>query len=107
MMVRDQRIVVYRRNVTGKNSIGEEQLGLPIIVASLSARVEPLQGRELHTAQQTWAEARYRIRIGRQPMEIQRKDWIEWGSATLDVLDVQGRGTRLPEWTIIAKDHVS
>jgi head-tail adaptor len=103
---RDQRIVVYRRNAAGQNTFGEDVPSEPITVASLSARVEYLAGRELERAAQTWAEAKYRIVIGYQPVEIKREDYIEWRGQTLDILDVQGRGTRALEWTITAKDHV-
>lgn len=107
MLVRDQRIVIYRRNVTGQNSSGEDVLGTPVTVASLPARVEYLAGRELERASQMWAESKYRITIGWQPSEVRREDYIVWRGQTLDILDVQGLGTRELEWVIVAKDHVA
>ena len=105
-MVRDQRIVIYRRNAMGQNSHGEDVLGPSSQVASVFARVTYLAGRELERTSQIWAEAKYKIYIGWQPLEIKREDSIEWRGQTLDVLDIQGPGTRELEWTIIAKDHV-
>lgn len=86
--------------------MGEDVLGPNVQVAALSACVKPLTGRELERASQQWAEARYEIRIGWQPTEIKCEYWIDWRGKTLDILDVQGAGTRELEWTIIAKDHV-
>jgi head-tail adaptor len=103
----DQRITVYAQNVTGQNAFGEDQEGDPTEVCSVWACVEYLQGRELDRATQRWAEARYRITMRRNPsIEIKREHWIEWRDNELDILDVQGQGTRDAFWVITAKDHV-
>lgn len=104
----DQRIVIKRRVVT-QDSFGADVTGTPTTIGTFWARVEPLTGRELEQAMQKWAEARFRITIRRQPglaYTIKPADHIEWNSQSLDVLDVQGQGTRMPEWVIVAKDHV-
>lgn len=104
----DQRITVYRANVTGQDTFGEDETGAPVEVCSAWARVAYLQGRELERAMQIDAEARYEITMRRRPsVEIRRADWIEWRGRTLDILDVRGPGTRDEAWTILAKDHVS
>jgi head-tail adaptor len=103
----DQRITIKRENRTGYDSFGQPVLGTPVDVASVWAEVIYLAGRELEAVQQTWAEARYKIRLRRQmEIEINRAYWIDWQGDTLDILDVQGPRTRNPEWVIIAKDHV-
>jgi head-tail adaptor len=107
MTARSQRISIYRRNDPGQNSFGEDVPSTPTTVASsISADVRCLAGRELERVSQRWAEARYKIRIGWQPSEIKREDYISWNGQTLDILDVQGSALRTLEWTIIAKDHV-
>lgn len=103
----DQRIVLMDKTVTGQNSSGEDTT-TPVTVGTFWARVEFLSGRELASLQQKWAEARYRISIRRQPgVTLEREQSISWNGQTLDILDIQGPGTRMPEWTLIAKDHVA
>lgn len=104
----DQQITIRAKNVQGQNSFGEDELGDPLVVCAVWAAVEYLQGRELDRVSQRWAEAKYRISMRDFPgIEIKREHWVEWNAQTLDILDVQGQGTRAREWTIIAKDHVA
>lgn len=102
----DQRISVYAKNVIGQNSFGEDVLGPPILMLWTWASVDYLQGRELERVMQRWADARYKIRMRRNPVEIKREHWIEWHDQRIDILDVGNMGTREPEWIILAKDHV-
>ena len=99
--------MITGRLVTGQNSTGEDTI-TATTVGTFWARVEFLAGRELASLQQKWAEARYRISIRRQPgITLEREHAISWNGQTLDILDIQGPGTRMPEWTLIAKDHVA
>lgn len=103
----DQRIVILDKSITSQNTYGED-VTTPITVGTFWARVEFLAGRELSLMQQKWAEARYRITMRRQPgVTLQREQSITWNGQTLDILDIQGPGTRMPAWTLIAKDHVA
>lgn len=100
----DQRIVILRKNVTGQDSTGTDTLGTPTTVATLWARVEDLDGRELQVAMQRWATARYKITIRRQPtLTLTTSDYITWAGNTLDILEIGGPGTRADFWKIIAK----
>jgi head-tail adaptor len=88
--------------------MGEDATTPTTTVGTFWARVEYLTGRELEAMQQRWADARYRICMLRQPgITLQAKDTITWNSQTLDILNIQGQGTRMPEWTIIARDFVA
>jgi SPP1 family predicted phage head-tail adaptor len=103
----DQRIVILRKNVTGQDSTGADTLGTPTTVATLWARVEDLDGRELQAAMQRWATARYKITIRRQPaLTLTTTDYITWAGKALDILDIGGPGTRADFWRIIAKADV-
>jgi head-tail adaptor len=103
----DQRIVILRKNVTGQDSTGADTLGTPTTVATLWARVEDLDGRELQVAMQRWATARYKITIRRQPtLTLTTSDYITWAGNTLDILEIGGPGTRADFWKIIAKAYV-
>ena len=100
----DQRIVILRKSVTGVDSTGADTLGTPTTVATLWARVEDLDGRELQVAMQRWATARYKITIRRQPtLTLTTSDYITWAGNTLDILEIGGPGTRADFWKIIAK----
>lgn len=102
----DQRIAVKDRTVTGQNSYGEDTT-VASTVGTFWASVEFITGREPFMAGQRWAEAKYKIRLRRQPhVTLQREQTIEWNGQTLDILDIQGPGTRMAEWLIIARDHV-
>ena len=103
----DQRIVIKDKTIASQNTYGED-VTTPVTVGTFWARVEFLTGRELDAAQQRWAEARYRIRMRRQPgITLQREQSIQWNGLTLNILDIQGPGTRMPEWILIAKDYVA
>lgn len=102
----DQRIVVKGRTITGQNGYGEDII-TTTTVGTFWAAVEFVTGREPFMAGQRFAEAKYKIRMRRQPgITLQREQTVEWNGQTLDVLDIQGPGTRMPEWLIIARDHV-
>lgn len=105
----DQRVTFETENVTGQNASGEDVIGTPTELATISAAVRYMQGRELQVAQQTAAEAKYKIEFRRNPdlKLLKRKDTARWNDQILDILDVNGPGTREPEWSVTAKDHVS
>lgn len=100
----DQRITISVAVVTGQNSYGEDIFGVPT-TATYWAEVRFLQGRELEAVMQRWADARYLIDMRRQPgVSINRKSPLLWNGLNLDIVDVQGPGTRMGKWTIIARD---
>ena len=102
----DQRIVVKAASVTSQNSYGEDVVTVTT-VGTFWASVGFVTGREPFMAGQRFAEAKYKIKLRRQPNVIlQRAQSVEWNGQTLDVLDIQGPGTRQPDWLIIARDHV-
>ncbi len=104
----DARVQFTRRNVTGQDATGADELGTPTDLGTFWAKVEFIAGHELQDAGQRWAEARYKITIRRQPsLILQRDDTATWNSQALDVLDIRGPGTREPFWEIFAKDHVT
>ena len=100
------RITIKNPTITGQNGFGEDVVSL-VTVGSYACRIEPLTGRELEAAQQTWAEARYRIMMRSQGAQVfTRKMQITWGARTLDILDVQdARSNSHPEIMMIAKDY--
>jgi head-tail adaptor len=103
----DQRISFKRNTVASIGTIGEDIAGPVLTVATVWANVAYLQGRELEVAAQRWAEARYKITIRRQPgLTLRPTDYISWNSQTLDMIDIQGLGTRDDFWIFYAKDHI-
>jgi SPP1 family predicted phage head-tail adaptor len=71
------------------------------------AEVRAMQGRELEASQQTWAEARFKVRMRYQPgVTINRKDRITWGSRTLDILDAEDPDGRKREFVMVCKEYV-
>jgi len=102
----DMRVSFRRRTVT-QDEIGADIPGTPTTVGTFWANVAYLQGRELEVAQQRWAEARYKITIRRQTgITIRPTDYAVWNGQTLDIIPVDGPGTRVDFWTIYAKDHI-
>jgi hypothetical protein len=105
----DQEVNFYRANPTGaQNAAGEPIFGAPTLVWYTWAEVSPImqQGREMAAVSQRWAEARYRLRFWRPDVDLKLDDWAEWNGQTLDLLDIQGPGTRDAQWTVFTKDHV-
>lgn len=98
------RITIQRASVT-QNDYGED---VPTWAAlgSYWANIRALQGRELEAAQQTWAEARFRIDMRYQRgSDFRRKDRIVWGSRTLDVLDVEDPDQRQRRLILTCKEY--
>ena len=104
----DQEIAWRRNTVTGQDSYGQD-IVTPGTIWQCWASVSNVmqQGREGAAAMQRWAEARYQIKMRPPDVDLDLIDWIEWNGQTLDVLDIQGSGTRAREWTVYAKDHVA
>jgi len=70
------------------------------------AQVRAMQGRELETARQTWAEARFKIRMWHPNQEIRREDRLVWDERTLDILDAEDPDGTGREMLIIARELV-
>lgn len=93
--------------MTGTNASGEEILGTPIATGTFWCNVEALQGRELETAMQKWAEAKYRITMRRQPgITFTRKMTATWNGRAMDILDVVDLGDSCqPTVTLTTRDY--
>lgn len=103
------QITWERKNVTGQNTYGEDELGSPEYhhVLTCRAQVRQLVGRELERVAQKWADAKYQIKqhysVGLTPK--MRISWYIDGSVTtLDVLDVQDPPGTGRYQIVIAKD---
>lgn len=87
------RITWQRKVVSGQDSFGQDLYTWADVV-TVSCQVKPLSGREMQSAQQRWAEAKYRITqhyvAGMDRME--RGAWYVDGEYRyLDVLDINDR----------------
>lgn len=101
------RITWTRVTATQQNSFGED-IGATITVGTFASGVVPLTGRELESAHQTWAEAKYKVSMRYQPsVEIRRGDRGTWGTRILDVLDVQEVNHMNRELVLICKEYVA
>ena len=101
------RIYVRRKAEGAQNAFGEPAITWSIL-QEMQARIEAMGGRELETAQQTWAEARFTVKA-HYVSGIRREDQIVWGgldgsnnplstARLLDILDAEdptGAGTTL------------
>lgn len=88
--LRDQ-VTIQTKLVTGQDSLGQDEYTWSTVYQAY-ARVEPLQGRELETMQQRWAEARYKVVLNALAGIERAMRAIWWdGSANrvLNILDVQ------------------
>lgn len=100
------RITISRATKT-QNSFGEDQSTWAAI-GSYWANVRALQGRELESMQQTWAEARYKIDMRYQRgTTFRREDRITWGSRTLDILDVADPDNRQRRLYLICREFTN
>lgn len=101
-----QAVVWQRKAVSGQDSYGQDTYVWRDVLA-IQARVRALQGRELDSARQTWAEARYKVEHQYYPgLEREMRVYF-WDGAVnhyLEVLDVQdAAGTGL-QTTAICKE---
>lgn len=97
------RITISRASKT-QNTYGEDVVSW-VAIGSYWANIRALQGRELETMQQTWAEARFRIDMRYQRgTTFQREDRITWGSRTLNILDVEDPDQTQRRLFIVAKE---
>jgi len=94
------QIEIQQKVVTSQNSRGEDVYTWALVYFCY-ASITALQGRELETAQQRWADARYRIEA-QYLAGVERAMRIRWwdGSAyhlfnILDAVDPQGMRDRL------------
>jgi head-tail adaptor len=95
-----------RKVVAGQDGFGQDDFTWTLVVL-VKAQLVALQGRELETAQQRWAEARYRIRqhyvpgMDRAERGVVKIDGEERYLDIVDVQDLTGTGR---EQVIIAKE---
>ena len=83
----NQRITINEKSEGAQDSLGQPTITWPAKQACY-ARVEALQGRELEAAQQTWAEARWRVTT-HYISGIDTTMRITWGSRTLEIIDAE------------------
>lgn len=105
---RNQRLQFIRAE-KAQNASGED-ITTWTHLAFVWARIEALAGRELEAAQQTWAEARFRITIDHPLSSFtpRREDRIMWGSPAriLDILDSEDQTNHRRTVLIHAKEYV-
>lgn len=103
------RVTVQHRLVTSQDSRGQDVYSWTTITdGPFWAMIEALQGRQLEAAQQTWAEARFRVTIRYQPgVSINREDRLLWGSRILDILDVEDPDQRTRQIVMVCKEIVA
>jgi len=77
--------------------------GDPETVGSFWCKVETLKGGEMITAQQKWANARYKITMRR--FEVSPKMYAEWKTIRLNILDVQNGGESFRPQTVLLAEH--
>ena len=102
----DQRITITRTAASSLHNEFGEDISEPTVIGEYWASVIPMQGRELESMQQRWADVRFKVQMRDQDSVFATSDVISWNERSLDILDVQGPGTRALEWTIYARDIV-
>ena len=101
------RVAIQRPTYT-TGTMGERVEGTPTAIGSFWVEMLALKGRELETMQQTWAEARFTVRMRHQHgVTFQRSDRIVWGSRTLDIVDVEDPDQRKRELNLICREIVA
>lgn len=99
------RLVVQRAAKT-QNAYGEDVVSWQDLM-SVWALVRAAQGRELEAMRQTWAEARFKIRMAYPPVPLRREDRLLWGARTLDILDVEDPDGLRREIVIVAREYTT
>lgn len=99
-------ITITSAAVASQNSYGEDVLTTST-VGEYPCLVEYLEGRELATASQRWAKARYKITMRHQPgVTINPTMTATWEGRELDIVDVRDPGDSMrPQIVMIAQDH--
>ena len=99
-------VVIQQKTVSGQNSSGEDVFTWTT-VATMWCQVLPLSGRELESAQQIHAEARFRIRTHYPSVTITRAMRAVIGARVLDILDAEDPGNKQREFIMLAKEWVA
>lgn len=100
--------VAIERPVYTTGTMGENVESTPTALGSFWVEILAAKGRELETMQQTWAEARFNVRMRHQPgITFRRSDRITWGSRTLDIVDVEDPDQRKRELNLICREIVA
>lgn len=103
---RNQLVTFYRPTVTGQNSSGEDTVS-NVSLGTAWVKIERLAGREAARAQQLQAEAQFQVTMDHPltSFTLKRKDLIEWGDRTLDILDCEDPDQRRRGVVILAKEY--
>lgn len=77
-------------------------------LATVSASIEPLRGKEFFASKQTQADADFRILIRWQPdlADLGPADRAVWGSRVFDIRAVMNRDSRNRELELLATEHL-
>lgn len=100
------RITIKQKTVSARTSYGEDTYTWTT-VGSYWADVLAMQGREMEAVQQTWAEARFKVRMRNNGDTIKREYQITWGSRTFDILDVEDPDGHNKELVLYVKEFVA
>lgn len=105
---RNQLVTFLRPTVTSQNASGEDVVS-NVTLGTAWVKIERLAGREAMRAQQLQAEAQFQITMDHplSSFTLQRKDLIDWGDRTLDILDAEDPNQRRRGVVILAKEYVS
>ena len=97
-----ERVTIQHKTVTTQDTYGQDTVSWTASTdGPYWALVEAMQGRELESVMQKWAEARFRVTIRFQSgVTINREDRLLWGSRTLDILDAEDP-TQSRTWTVM------
>ncbi len=102
-----EQITVQEKNPDSQNTFGElpNSWASPTTIGTYWADVRAMVGRELQAAQETFAEARWKVLMRYQP-DIKREHRILWGTRTLDILDAEDPDQRGRELLMYCREVV-
>ena len=98
-------VTVTRKGAATQNAFGEDVFTYDDLVTQW-AEIRAMDGRELEAAQQTFAEARFKIVMRDEGTDFRRADRITWGTRTLEILDVEDPDTRNREFHLVCREYV-
>lgn len=95
--------IVVQRCTKTQDSYGQDVATWSDLI-TMYAQVRAMAGREMEAANQTVAEARFKIRTWKPETTINREDRIVWDGRTLDILDVEDPSGVGREIVILARE---
>lgn len=98
----NDRVVIQRATKT-QNAYGEDVITWSPVM-TIWAHVRAMVGQELQSVQQTFAEARFKLRTYYPQTPIKREDRAIWQGRTLDILDAEDPDGVRRELVIYARE---